>query len=555
MSHMLDCQCYGLAAGPHHATNFILHGLSACALFVLLRRLSGAFWSSAFVAAIFAVHPLHVESVAWVAERKDVLSGLFFFLTLLAYESYVRHGRSTGRYLLATMLFVLGLMAKPMLVTLPLVALLLDYWPLGRFRKDERQGGEQSGGEQSAGRMPAFVPLLLEKLPWLVLSAVSCAITIAAQKEAILPLDRLPFVMRLPNVLTSYAAYLAEVLWPHDLAVYYPHLRKWPPLTAMIASAVLLAGVSLAALRLRKRCPYLLVGWLWYLGMLIPVIGLVQVGGQAMADRYTYLPLIGICIAVAWAARDVTRRWGQTRAAVSALVAVLLATSLAAAWRQTGYWRDGLTIWVRSATCTPENSSTLNHLAGALAEAGDLAGAMRTIERSIEIQPDWSLTHYDHGVYLARAGKTKEAIACTKKAVELDPGAPVLREQLAALLASEHFWREAIAQLECAVELSPKVVAYQESLAWLLATTDPAGGGDPAHALSLAEGVAHAVPSPDDYILDVLAAAYAANGRFAAAAAVAGRAREIALARGRDEQAAEIGGRIKLYQAGKPYRQ
>ncbi len=364
MSHMLDCQCYGLAAGPHHATNVVLHGLSACTLLVLLRRLSGDFWSSAFVAAIFAVHPLHVESVAWVAERKNVLSGLFFFLTLLAYESYVRHGRSTGRYLLATLLFVLGLMAKPMLVTLPLVALLLDYWPLGRFRQEERQGGEQPGGEESASRMPAFVPLLVEKLPWLVLSAVSCAITLTAQREAILPVDQLPLAMRLPNVLTSYAAYLEQAAWPHDLAIFYPHLKTWPPLTALIASTVLVGGISFVALRLRKRCPYLLVGWLWYLGMLVPVIGLVQVGGQAMADRYTYLPLIGIDIAVTWASAERRAAMGVDRIGCAGVGDRLIGRLTCGRMATDRLLAQRRTIWAKSAACTPENSITLNQFAG-----------------------------------------------------------------------------------------------------------------------------------------------------------------------------------------------
>ena len=301
ISHMLDCQWFGLDAGLHHATNFVLHGISACLLFALLRRLTGDFWPSALVAAIFAVHPLRVESVAWVAERKDVLSGLFFFLTLLAYERYVRQGQPLGRYLWATLLLILGLMAKPMLVTLPFVTLLLDYWPLGRFREAERSADDATDEEDPPARLPPIVPLVMEKLPWMVLAATSCAITAVAQRQAMRSFDRLPLGLRVPNAVVSYAAYLKQAVWPQDLAVYYPHSGKLPPLLALIGAIVLLAGISWIAVRLRRSCPYVLVGWLWYAGMLVPVIGLVQVGDQAMADRYTYLPQVGLFIALAWA--------------------------------------------------------------------------------------------------------------------------------------------------------------------------------------------------------------------------------------------------------------
>ena len=317
ISHMADCQFFGLNAGRHHATNVALHALSACLLLLLLERMTGALWPSAVAAAVFAIHPLHVESVAWAAERKDVLSGLFFFLTLWAYESYVRHGRSTGRYLLVTVLFAAGLTCKPMLVTLPLVMLLMDYWPLGRFcveegpaakgpdeRTSEPADPEAQTTQQQAtvrGRAADFLPLLVEKIPWLVLSATLCLITLVAQKKAISPLDRLPIRFRLPNAVLSYATYLKQAVWPQDLAIYYPYparFRAWPVAVAV----VLLAGATVAAVCLRRKRPYLLVGWLWYLVMLVPVIGLVQAGDQALADRYAYLPLVGISLCVAWGA-------------------------------------------------------------------------------------------------------------------------------------------------------------------------------------------------------------------------------------------------------------
>ena len=555
ISHMLDCQYFGLDARWHHATNLVLHGISACLLFVLLRRLSDAFWASAFVAAIFAVHPLRVESVAWIAERKDVLSGLLFFLTLLAYESYVRHGFSMGRYLVATLLFILGLMAKPMLVTLPLVALLLDYWPLGRFREQEAPPGDEPDEVETRDRLPVFLPLLMEKLPWLALSAASCAITIVAQKRAILSFDRLPIAVRLPNAAVSYAAYLKQAVWPQDLAVYYPYHGKSLPLPALIGSVVLLAGISLAVVCLRRRCPYLLVGWLWYLGMLLPVIGLLQVGSQAMADRYTYLPLIGISFGIVWAASDVVRRWPRTRVAVAALATILLAMSLVAAWRQTSYWRDDVLLWSRTAACTAENATALNNLAAALVVAGNEVEARKKIERANEIEPDFPMAHFNLGIELAVECKVKEAISQLTKAVELEPNWAQSHNELAKMLAGQHRWREAIGHLERALELDPDAVIVQENLAWTLASVDPAEGGDPQQAVALAERICRLVPSPDDNEWDTLAAAYASAGRFADAAAVADRALQMAAARGKEKEAAEIRHRIKLYRAGKPFRQ
>lgn len=554
MAHMLDCQYFGLDAGRHHATNFVLHGISACLLFVLLRRLSDAFWPSALVAALFAVHPLRVESVAWIAERKDVLSGLFFFLTLLAYESYVRRGRSMGRYLLTTLLFILGLLAKPMLVTLPLLALCLDYWPLGRFREEPSPADGETSEDGPRKRLPVFLPLLMEKVPWIMLSAAVSAITIMAQKKAIMSFDRLPITARLPNAVISYAAYLKQAVWPQDLAVYYPCCAT-SPLPALIGAIILLAGISIAVVCLRRRCPYLLIGWLWYAGMLVPVIGLLQVGGQAMADRYTYLPLIGVAIAVVWSARDAVRRWPRARTVSAAMATVVLAASLVAAWRQTAFWRDDLTLWRRTAACTVENATTLNNLGKALSDAGFKVEAAKQFKRAIELQPDYPTARFNHGMDLAMEGKMKEAIAHVTKAVELEPDSPAFHNTLAKMLAVEHRWREAIAHLERAVELDPAAIIVQENLAWTLATIDPAEGGDPKRAVALAERVCRWLPTPNDNQWDVLAAACAADGRFTDATAIADRGLKMAVARGNDKLAAEIRGRIQLYQAGKPYRQ
>ena len=281
LSHMLDCQLYGLNAGGHHLTNVILHTISVLLLFLVLSQMTGGLWRSAFVAALFAIHPLHVESVAWVAERKDVLSGVFFMLTLAAYSHYAR-APSRSRYLLVALIFACGLMSKPMLVTLPFVLLLLDYWPLDKFKDENSEVGSR------------LRRLVMEKIPFLALSTCSCLVTLFTQRQGPHAMDQLPFLWRLNNAFVSYLTYIWQMLWPVRLAVFYPHPNNRLPLVEVTVAIAFLIGVSLLVIRLRQSKPYLVTGWFWYLGMLVPVIGLIQVGEQAHADRYTYLPQIGL---------------------------------------------------------------------------------------------------------------------------------------------------------------------------------------------------------------------------------------------------------------------
>src|SRR5262245_11011654 len=281
VSHMLDCQLYGLNAAGHHLANVILHTISVLLLFLTLRQMTGALWQSAFVAALFAIHPLHVESVAWIAERKDVLSAVFFMITLAAYAHYAR-APSALRYLLVALVFAFGLMSKAMLVTLPFVLLLLDYWPLTRI------------GAQKSDVRSRLRTVTSEKLPLLALSALSCIATLFAQRQGPSAIDQLPFLWRLNNAFVSYVTYIAQMLWPARLAVFYPHPNDRLPALQVIAAIALLIAISLVVISLRRTKPYLVTGWFWYLGMLVPVIGLIQVGEQARADRYTYLPQIGL---------------------------------------------------------------------------------------------------------------------------------------------------------------------------------------------------------------------------------------------------------------------
>ncbi len=351
LSHMLDCQLYGLNPAGHYATNLLLHATSSVLLFLVLLRMTGNLWPSAWVAAIFAIHPLHVESVAWVAERRDVLSGLFFMLTLLGYARYAERP-SLARYLAVAGCFALGLMSKPIVVTVPFLLLLLDYWPLGRFRRAASTDPHADVGSRLA-LLPVSLRLVMEKIPLLALAAVSCAITLSTHgtmgDEAFF--ERLPLATRVANALVSYASYLRQSFYPVDLAFFYPHLGTRLPIAWAVESLVLLVAITLVAVYSWRRRPYLTVGWFWFLGMLVPVTGLVGTFPYARADRYTYLAQTGLSTALAWGVWSVYqsrqslrpviwRRW--LLASVSATAVLALA---AVAWRQTSYWRDTETLW------------------------------------------------------------------------------------------------------------------------------------------------------------------------------------------------------------------
>ena len=334
ISLMVDCQLHGLSPGGYHLTNVLLHAATTVLLCIVLCRMTGRVWPSALVAALFSIHPLRAESVAWVTERKDVLSGLFFMLTLAAYVRYVRRPFSPGRYLLVAFVFALGLMAKQTLVSLPFVLLLLDYWPLHRVHSAAREDTPVLDGRRSR-RFAIPWHLVVEKIPLLVLVAVSRLVTLWVQGEALAPNEHLPLWWRMSNALISYVGYLGQFFYPLGLAALYPRPGLALPLWSVCEAFLILASVTVVVFLLRRRCPYLLMGWLWYLGMLLPVIGLVQVGIASMADRFTYLPQIGLCIAVVWAVADLCRSrscHGRVCGAASVLV---LAVLMGCAWRQT----------------------------------------------------------------------------------------------------------------------------------------------------------------------------------------------------------------------------
>ena len=363
LSHMMDVQLFKLNPSGHHCTNLFFHILATLLLFGFLRYLTGKLWISGFIAALFALHPLHVESVAWVAERKDVLSAVFWFAALWAYVYYVRRP-NTGRYLTVLMLFGLGLLSKPMLVTLPIILLFLDYWPLERLNK------------QNFGR------LLAEKLPMLLMSIASAIITVIAQKEAVAGLNRLNLASRLSNAVISYCIYIGQALWPTRLAVYYPFVQN-RPLIIIAVCAMLLIMVSFSVLWIGRRNKYLTVGWLWYIVTLIPVIGIMQVGGQGHADRYTYIPFIGIFIMVAWGLSFVADKLQSRKRILMqiALLFILIAMSFKT-WEQVGYWKNGITLYRHAINATKKNDLAYNNLGFLLSLTGQTSEALDMFQKS-----------------------------------------------------------------------------------------------------------------------------------------------------------------------------
>ncbi len=459
LSHMLDCTLFGLEPGGHHLTSVLLHVANTLVLFFVLCAATGAPWRSGVVAALFALHPIHVESVAWVSGRKDVLSTLFGFAALGAYGSYARRG-GAGRYGLTAMLLALGLMSKPMLVTLPFVFLLWDYWPLGRLRL---------GGAIAPGR------LVLEKLPFLALAIASSAATLVAQDrgEAVASLEEVPFPLRAANAVVSYVRYLDKMVWPRDLAPLYPHpnLPGGVPLTAgQIAGAALLLVLITVAMWVSRR-PYARVGWLWYLGTLAPVIGLVQVGGQAMADRYTYVPLVGPFIVVAWGLGDLVAaraarpwRWVATACTVTVLLALALATRA-----QARYWRDSLALTRHAVRVAPRSSHMRINLGVALQQAGRPERAIRHYREAERINPRSPKLHNNLGNALELQGRRDNAIAHYRTAVGLDPGFAKAHANLGSALLAAGATAEALEHLETALRLEPGHYLAHERVGYALA--------------------------------------------------------------------------------------
>ncbi len=610
LAHMLDCQLFGVSTGAHHLVNVGWHVVNTGLVLVIFTRLTARVWPSAVVAALFALHPLHVESVAWVSERKDVLSTCFWLLTMWGYARYVDAPRA-GRYALVLLPFALGLMTKPMLVTLPFVLLLLDYWPLGRIRL--------------VGWRPVIpATVVVEKIPLFVLVGVSSVVTFLVQHRGrtVADLGLLPPGERVANALVSYAAYVRKTLWPSNLAIPYPLHVPIPATEVLVASAVLFATTAVVLAAMRAR-PYLLVGWLWFLGTLVPVIGLVQVGEQAMADRYTYVPLLGLFVMAAWGAADVVARAPRARAAVSAVAGVALVAYTALTWAQIRHWRDGVTLFEHTLAVTADNEDAHFGLAIILIERGQGEQAVPHLEAALRINPQYAEAHVQLGMLLSMAGRSADAIPHYEAALAIDPylsdaheflgielfnqgtfteamshltaalrvspGLPrthytmgrVLFAQGKTAEATAHleetlrldptFWRahyelgqlwtaqartaEAIKAFREALRLQPDAADVANELAWTLATHDSPDVRDADEAVRLAERACVLTGRQDAAKLDTLAAAYAEAGRFPEAVRTAEEAVAQARKDGQDPLAGAIEGNLQLLRAGHPVRE
>jgi tetratricopeptide (TPR) repeat protein len=434
LSHMLDCQLFGLNPAGHHATNVVIYALTTLLVFAAFVYMTGAFWRSGLVAALFAVHPLHVEPVAWIAERKELLAGLFWFAAILAYAFYARRP-SWKRYLLCAAAFVLGLMSKPVVVTLPLMLLLLDFWPLERF------------AAASPGR------LLLEKVPLLILSAASSVFTDMGQQRvgAMTFLSHVTLAERLQHAVVAYAIYVRQTLWPHPLAPLYPYEAGTHP-ALLAGAAILLAALSGLAWLLRARAPFLLFGWLWFLGTLVPTIGLIQVGAQSHADRFAYLPVLGLFVMIVWGGAmwfDGRVRTQATVGFAAALIAILAVTASA----QVRYWKDSVGLLEHTIAVTHDNPVALHLLAFSLASEGHIQEAVPYYRDSLRLNPRNPLGYYNLGLALAALDKPAESVPCFAEAARLHPSYAEAHYSLGAALLQLNRLAPAREELETALRL------------------------------------------------------------------------------------------------------
>ncbi|MGD0232681.1 MAG: tetratricopeptide repeat protein [Syntrophorhabdales bacterium] len=473
ISHMVDVDLFGLDPHGHHLMSLLFHIANTLLLFLVLHRMTKALWQSAFVAALFALHPLHVESVAWAAERKDVLSTFFWMLTMGAYCYYVERP-SPRRYVPVLLFFALGLMAKPMLVTLPFVLLLLDYWPLGRLEQPAnkpRAAAQQKGksGKKEiitkketrtpAGRTYQWVsigPLLREKIPLFLLVILSSMVTYGVQQKggAVKSVEVFPLNARIENAFVSYAIYIEKMIWPHDLAIFYPYQGQWAS-WQVVGAVLFFLAVTMITLGAARRFRYLTVGWLWYAGTLVPVIGLVQVGNQAMADRYTYVPLIGLFIMAAWGIPELLGRWRYREKALIASSIVALSCCFVVTWTQVGYWRNEFTLFGRALKVTENNYVAYNNRGAAYEAHGDHGQAIADYDRAIGINPAYARACYNRGNAYAALGNQKQAIADYDRAIGINPAYALAYYNRGNAYAALGTYDRAIADYGRAIECSP----------------------------------------------------------------------------------------------------
>ena len=523
LSYMLDCELFGLNPFWHHLTNLLLHTANTVLLFLILKKMTGAIWQSAFVAAVFAVHPLRVESVAWTAERKDVLSGLFWMLTIAAYTRYTARP-CIKRYLLVFLLFCIGLLAKPMLVTLPFVLLLLDYWPLHRLKWTRFGKSEpvlQYELDTPQGDSLPLPRLILEKIPLFALSVISSVVTFIVQKNAgAMKISQMwPISFRLANALVSYVRYIVKMLYPTRLSVMYPPpaggLGVWKPLVCF----AILAAVSVGVIYTAHRRRYLLVGWMWYVGTLFPVIGLVQVGVQMMADRYTYLPSIGLLVMVGWGAAELANKWHFRKIRLIVLATIVLAGLFPLTRAQVKRWRNSRVLFSHAIEVTENNYVAHNCLGMALQTEGRLNEAIGQFRRVLQIRPEHLEARNNLGAALLAQGKLHKAIICFRE---------VLR-------------------------MKPDYVDAINNLAWTMAVYPDKEFYNPQEAVRLAEKACSLTMFGQPELLDTLAVSYGAVGRFAEAVETGTKALNLAKSREKQQLADEVEAHLKLFSRGRPY--
>ncbi|MBN1787846.1 MAG: tetratricopeptide repeat protein [Sedimentisphaerales bacterium] len=444
LSHMLDWQLFGSDPGGHHLSSLIIHIANTLLLFIVLKQMTGAVWPSAFAAALFALHPLHVESVAWVSERKDVLSTFFWILTMWAYVRFVHRPKVLG-YLLVNVFFALGLMAKPMLVTLPFVFLLLDFWPLDRI--------SLKGGKGGSGYSLSY--LLVEKIPLFVMVLASCIIAFIAQKKggAIQSEEGYILPVRFANASISYLQYISKMFWPVRLAMFYPHPGRDVSFLLAIISAVVLLGVTVVILRFGKNRRYLVTGWFWYLGTLVPVIGIIQVGAHAMADRYSYITLTGLFIIIAWGADELFGKLSGRKAVLWAGAIVILSSLAIRSYFQQQYWKDTITLCEHALEVTENNYMAHSGMTPVLVEQGRVDEAIWHNTEAVRIKPDYVVALNGLGAVLYQAGRVDEAVSYYKKAVEADPEMPYAYANLGIALAGQGKFAEAVEYYRVAAEM------------------------------------------------------------------------------------------------------
>ncbi len=594
ISHMLDCQLYGLSPGGHHLTNLLFHVANSLLLFLLLNQLTGTRWRSALVAALFAWHPLHVESVAWASERKDVLSAFFWLLTLMAYARYAQkrskvEGRgssadvvvqspdsrhSTLDYLLALSLFACGLMSKPMVVTLPFVLLLIDFWPLNRFK--------------NSARTAAF--LIVEKIPFFVLAVASSVVTYRnqASNSTVWSSAELSLSSRVANALWSYVRYISKTFWPADLSIFYPYPQHWP-VGPVIVAALLLAVWSGLIIWSAKRKPYLFVGWFLFLGTLVPTIGLVQVGAQSIADRYMYIPSIGLFILIVWGLNDFLDWRPRWRRIAAFFVGVALAGCLVDTRIQLANWQNSIklfqhaiavttdnfiaynclgqalydlgakdeasVLWAEAVQIAPKSSVAQYNLGMSLAQKGKLDEALEHLAAAAKLAPDNADIRYGLGVFLLQHGKPEEAAGHFAAAIDGRPDFAEAHRRLAQALSELHKSKEAIFHYQEALRLKPDFADALNELAWILSTNPESGLRSGVKALQLARRACELTRNQQPVYLITLSAAWAETGQFADAIASAQRAGILAQTAGQRGIAAKAQELLKFYQSDQPFRE